>query len=57
MDELWNKDLYVKDFERTSTAEDSCFVNIPEDKFKLENTEIQGNLNKFTFSLTIDAHM
>ena len=50
MDELWKKDLYVRDFDRTSNAEDSCFVNIPEDKLKLENTEIQGNLDKFTFS-------
>ena len=51
------KDLYVKDIEWTSTAEDSCLVNIPEDTFKLKNTEIQGNLDKLTFSLTIDAHM
>ena len=55
--ELWKKDLYEKNFKRTSNVEDSCLVNIPEDTFKLENTEIQGNLDKLTFSLTIDAHM
>ena len=51
------KKIYVKDFERTSIVEDLCLVNIPEDIFKTENTEIQGNLDKFTFSLTIDAHL
>ena len=36
------------DVNLTSTVvEDTCFVNIPEDKIKLENTEIQGNLDIF----------
>ena len=49
------KEVDVKESEITSTIEDTCFVDIPEDEIKLENTEIQGNLNKFTFSYRIKA--
>ena len=34
----------VKKSEITSTVEEICFVNIPEDDIKQENTEIQGKL-------------
>ena len=34
------------DVNLTSTVvEDTCFVNIPDDEIKLENTEIQGKLD------------
>ena len=42
MAEMMKKELDVKDFEMTSTVEDSCFVNIPEDEIKMENIEVQG---------------
>ena len=35
------------------SKKDTCFVDIPEDEIKLENTEIQGNFNKFKFSYRI----
>ena len=35
-----------KESEITSTVEDTCFVNIPEEEIKLENAEIQGKLIK-----------
>lgn len=44
------KEIDVKEYEITSTVEDTCFVDIPEHEIKLENTEIQDNLDKFTFS-------
>ena len=56
MAEMINEELDVKDSEITSTVEDTCFVNIPEDEIKLENTEIKGNLDKYIFSLWIEAH-
>jgi len=34
----------VKDFETTSTVEDTCFISIPEKDIKLENSEIQGKV-------------
>ena len=34
----------VKDFETTSTVEDTCFISIPEKNIKLENSEIQGKV-------------
>ena len=38
------------DVNLTSTVvEDTCFVNIPDDEIKLENTEIQGKFSSFTF--------
>ena len=41
-------ELDVKDCKINSTVlEDTCFVNIPEDEIKLENTEIQGKLDSF----------
>ena len=49
MAEIMKKEVDVKDSEITSTVEDTCFVNIPEDDIKLENTEIQGKLDNFTF--------
>ena len=50
MPENVKKELDVKESEITSTVEETCFVNISEDEIKPENTEIQGNLDKFTFS-------
>ena len=47
MAEMIKHELDVKNRKITSTVEDTCFVNIPEDKIKLENTEIQGNLDIF----------
>ena len=45
---LW-KELDVKESEITYTVvEDTCFVKIPEEEIKLENTEIQGKLNAST---------
>ena len=44
MAEMMKKVLDVKDFEMTSTVEDTCFVNIPEDGIKMENIEVQGKL-------------
>ena len=49
MAEIMKKEVDVKDSEITSTVEDTCFVDIPEDEIKLENTEIKGNLEKFIF--------
>ena len=38
------------DVNLTSTVvEDTCFVNIPDDEIKLENTEIEGKLDCFHF--------
>ena len=31
-------------------SEEPCFVDIHEDEIKLENTEIKGNLDKFSKS-------
>ena len=57
MAEMIKEELDVKDCKITSTVvEDACFVNIPEDQIKLENTEIKGNLDKYIFSLWIEAH-
>ena len=50
MAEIVRQEMDVKESEITSTVVETCFVNIPEDEIKLENTEIQGNLDKFTFS-------
>ena len=47
MAEMMKKELDVKDFEMTSTVEDSCFVNIPEDEIKMENIQVQGKLKTF----------
>ena len=46
MAENMNKKSDVKKSEITSTVEDTCFVNIPEEEIKLENAEIQGKLIK-----------
>ena len=51
MAEIIKQEVDVKESEITSTVEDTCFVNIPEDQIKLENTGIQGNLDKYIFSL------
>ena len=56
MAEIIKIEVDVKDSEITSTVEDTCFVDIPEDEIKLENTEIKGNLEKFIFFLRIEAH-
>ena len=48
MAEIKKKEIDVKNSEITSTIEETCFVDIPEDEIKLENTEIQGNLDKFS---------
>ena len=42
------KEVDVKESEITSTVEETCFVNIPEDGIKLENTKIKGNFDMFT---------
>ena len=49
MAEIMKKEADVKKSEITLTVEDICFVKIPEDNIKLENTGIQGKLNNFTF--------
>ena len=46
----------MKVSEITSTEMITCFVNKPEDNIKLENTEMKGNLDKFIFSLRIEAN-
>ena len=43
MAEIMKKELDVKEFKMTSTVEETCFVNIPEDEIKTENKEVQGN--------------
>ena len=50
MAENVKKELDVKDSDIISTVEETCFVYVPEDDIKLENTEIQGDHDKFTFS-------
>ena len=45
MTEIIKKELDVKEFEISSTVKETCFVVIPKDEIKLENTEIQGKLN------------
>ena len=57
MAEIMKKEVDVKESEITSTGEDTCFVNIPEDEVKLENTEIKGKLNNFTFRNLIVIHL
>ena len=50
MAEMIKHEFDVKDCKINSTVvEETCFVNIPEDKIKLENTEIQGKLDCFHF--------
>ena len=46
MAEIMKKELDVMDFEMTSTVEETCFVNIPEDEIKMENIEIYHQLLK-----------
>ena len=36
------KETDVKESEILSTVEETCFVNVPEDDIKRENTEIQS---------------
>jgi len=48
MAEIMKKEVDVKESEITSTVEETCFVNIPEDEVKLENTKIKGNFDMFT---------
>ena len=47
--ELMKEELDVKNCKITSTVEETCFVNIPEDEIKLENTGIQGNCDSCDF--------
>ena len=42
MAENMKKETDVKESEIISTVEETCFVNVPEDDIKRENTEIQG---------------
>jgi len=42
MADIMKKELDITDFEMTSTVEDTCFVNIPEDEIKMENIEVKG---------------
>ena len=45
MAEMNKNELDVKYCSKIApTVENTCFVNIPEDEIKLENTEIQGKL-------------
>ena len=48
MSEIMKKEVDVKESEITCTVEETCFVNIPEDEVKLENTKIKGNFDMFT---------
>ena len=48
MAEIMKKEVDVKESEITCTVEETCFVNIPEDEVKLENTKIKGNFDMFT---------
>ena len=57
MAEIMKKEEDVKESEITCTVEETCFVNIPEDEVKLENTEIKGKLNNFTFRNLIVIHL
>ena len=41
MTDIMKKELDVKDFQMTSTVEDTCFVNIPEYEIKMENIEVK----------------
>ena len=52
MAEIMKKELDVNDFEMTSTVEDTCFVNIPENEIKMENIEVKGKLNFKYYLLT-----
>ena len=51
MAENVKKELNVKESEITSTVVETCFVNIPEDEIKLENTH-----GKFTLSCRIKGN-
>ena len=42
MAENMKKETDLKESEIISTVEETCFVNIPENDIKRENTEIQG---------------
>ena len=54
MAEIIKKELDVKEFKMTSTVEETCFVNIPEDEIKMENIEVQGKLKTLNITfLTI----
>ena len=54
MAEIIKIELDVKDFKMTSTVEETCFVNIPEDEIKMENIEVQGKLKTLNITfLTI----
>ena len=44
MAEIMKKELDIKDFEMTSTVENTCFIDIPEDEIKMENIEVKGKL-------------
>ncbi|XP_023323600.1 uncharacterized protein LOC111697733 [Eurytemora carolleeae] len=41
MAEIMKKELDIKDFEMTSTVENTCFIDIPEDEIKMENIEVK----------------
>jgi len=47
MAEIMKKEVDVEESEITCTVEETCFVNIPEDEVKLENTKIKGNFDMF----------
>ena len=49
MAETMKKEVDLKESVITSTVEETCFVDIPEDDIKQENTEIQGKLDNSTF--------
>ena len=44
MAEMVQNELNVKDFETTSTLEETCFVEIQKDEIKLESIELKGKL-------------
>ena len=51
MAKIIRKEVDVKESEKTGTVEDTCFVDIPEDEIKLENTH-----GKFTLSCRIKGN-
>ena len=48
MAKIMKKKNKIQESEIISTVEDKCFVYIPEEDIKLENSEIKGNFDMFT---------
>ena len=56
MAKIMKKRIRFKESEIISTVEDKCFVYIPEDDIKLENSEIKGNFDMFTIVKSKNKH-